>query len=150
MAMARLQVTGRQSDVAHELGVSQSVVSRLASGHRTTGGVHDRPRSGAPRLTGRNDDQHLSTYALRHHYATATQLQARLRDARVTRLSRQTIRNRLHHFGLNARLPCRENLAQDHVTWTMQPSGVGSPCPGMMAPLTPFWCVVCRILRKKI
>ncbi|RXN29207.1 Transposable element Tcb1 [Labeo rohita] len=125
-------VGGRQSDVASELGVSQSVISRLASRHRTTGRVHDRPRSGAPRVTDRNDDQYLRTYALRHRYATATQLQARLRDVRGTRVSRQTIRNRLHRFGLNARRPLqvtpltprhrRERLqwAQDHVTWTMQ------------------------------
>ncbi|KAL0161944.1 hypothetical protein M9458_041340, partial [Cirrhinus mrigala] len=56
------------------------VITRLASRHRTTGRVHDRPRSGAPRVTDRNDDQYLRTYALRHRYATATQLQARLRD----------------------------------------------------------------------
>uniref|UniRef100_A0A3B3QX33 Tc1-like transposase DDE domain-containing protein n=1 Tax=Paramormyrops kingsleyae TaxID=1676925 RepID=A0A3B3QX33_9TELE len=110
----------KESDVARELGVSQSVISRLASRHRTTGRVQDRPRSGAPRVTDRNDDQYLRTYALRHH-------------ARGTRVSKQTIRNRLHHFGLNARRPLqvtplillrhrRERLqwAQDHVTWTMQ------------------------------
>uniref|UniRef100_A0A671U5R4 Transposase Tc1-like domain-containing protein n=1 Tax=Sparus aurata TaxID=8175 RepID=A0A671U5R4_SPAAU len=116
-----LRVGGRQSDVARELGVSQSVISRLASRHRTTGRVRDRPRSG-----------YLRTYALRHRYATATQLQAQLRDVRGTRVSRQTIRNRLHRFGLNARRPVqvtpltprhrseRLQWAQDHVTWTMQ------------------------------
>uniref|UniRef100_A0A3B3QA75 Tc1-like transposase DDE domain-containing protein n=1 Tax=Paramormyrops kingsleyae TaxID=1676925 RepID=A0A3B3QA75_9TELE len=103
--------------VARELGVSQSVISRLASRHRTTGRVHDRPRSGAQRVTDRNYDQYLRTYALRHRHATATQLQAHLRDARSTRVSRQTIRNRLHRFGLNDR---RLTFAQDHVTWTMQ------------------------------
>uniref|UniRef100_A0A3B4Z752 Transposase Tc1-like domain-containing protein n=1 Tax=Stegastes partitus TaxID=144197 RepID=A0A3B4Z752_9TELE len=123
---------GRQSDVARELGVSQSVISTLASRHRTTGTVRDRLRSGAPRVTDRNDDQYLRTYALRHRYASATELQARLRDVRGTRVSRQTISNRLHRFGLNARrllqvTPLtprhrRERLqwAQDHVTWTMQ------------------------------
>ncbi|XP_028822385.1 transforming growth factor beta activator LRRC33 isoform X3 [Denticeps clupeoides] len=48
LAMARLRVGGRQSDVAHELDVSQSIFSRLASRHRTTGRVPDRPGSGAP------------------------------------------------------------------------------------------------------
>ncbi|XP_073690832.1 uncharacterized protein [Garra rufa] len=127
LAMGRLQVGGRQSDVACEFGVSQSV-SRLASRHRTSGRVHDTPRSGAPRVTDRNDDQYLRTYALRHRYAAA----GRLRDVRGTRVSRQTIRNRLHHFGLNARRPLqvppltprhrRERMqwAQDHVIWTMQ------------------------------
>uniref|UniRef100_A0A665VFF3 Transposase Tc1-like domain-containing protein n=1 Tax=Echeneis naucrates TaxID=173247 RepID=A0A665VFF3_ECHNA len=85
-----------------------------------------------PRVEHLNDDQYLRTYALRHHYATATQLQARLRDVRGTRVSRQTIRNRLHHFSLNARRPLqvtpltprhrheRLQWAQRHVTWTMQ------------------------------
>ncbi|KAI3361517.1 hypothetical protein L3Q82_013667 [Scortum barcoo] len=136
LAIARLRVGGRQSDVARELGVSQSVISRLASRNRTTGRVRDRPRSGAPRvsprMTDHNDDQYLRTYALRHRNATATQLQFRLQDVRGTRVSRQTIHNRLHRFGLNARRPLqvtpltprhrRERLqwAQDHVTWTMQ------------------------------
>uniref|UniRef100_A0A671UD83 Transposase Tc1-like domain-containing protein n=1 Tax=Sparus aurata TaxID=8175 RepID=A0A671UD83_SPAAU len=116
----------------HSGGIKSCVISRLASRHRTTGRVCDRPRSGAPQVTDRNDDQYLRTYALRHRYATATQLQAQLRDVRGTRVSRQTIRNRLHRFGLNARRPLqvtpltprhrRERLhwAQDHVTWTMQ------------------------------
>ncbi|KAI3376763.1 hypothetical protein L3Q82_000365 [Scortum barcoo] len=86
LAIARLQVGGRQSDVARELGVSQSVISRLASRHRTAGRVRDRPRSGAPQVTDRSDDQYLRTYALRHRNATATQLQARLRDVRGTRV----------------------------------------------------------------
>uniref|UniRef100_A0A3B4A510 Transposase Tc1-like domain-containing protein n=1 Tax=Periophthalmus magnuspinnatus TaxID=409849 RepID=A0A3B4A510_9GOBI len=79
------------------------VISRLASRHRTTGRVCERPRSGAPQVTDRNDDQYLRTYALRHRYATATELQAHLRDVRGTRVSRQTIRNQLQCFGLNAR-----------------------------------------------
>uniref|UniRef100_A0A671YEE8 Transposase Tc1-like domain-containing protein n=1 Tax=Sparus aurata TaxID=8175 RepID=A0A671YEE8_SPAAU len=110
LAIARLWVGGRQSDVARELGVSQSVISRLASRHRTTGRVRDRPRSGAPRVTDRNVDQYLRTYALRHRYATATHLQAQLRDVRGTRVTPLTPR---HH---------RQRLqwAQDHVTWTMQ------------------------------
>lgn len=66
LALARLQVGSRQSNVARELGVSQSVISRLVARHRATGSVRDRPRSGAPRVTDHNDDQYLRTYALRH------------------------------------------------------------------------------------
>uniref|UniRef100_A0A3P8RV27 Transposase Tc1-like domain-containing protein n=1 Tax=Amphiprion percula TaxID=161767 RepID=A0A3P8RV27_AMPPE len=92
----------------HSGGIKSCVIIRLAARHRTTGSVGDRPRSGAPLVMDRNDDQYLRTYALRHRYATATQLQACLREVRGTRVSRQTIRNQLHRF------------AQDHVTWTMQ------------------------------
>ena len=122
LAIARLRVGGRQSDVARELGVSQSVISRLASRQRTTGRVRDRPRSGAPWVTDHNGDQYLRTYALRHCYVTATQLQAQLRDVRGTRVSRQTIRNRFHSFGLNARWP----LQVTPLPWTF---AVGTrPC----------------------
>lgn len=132
IAIARLQIGGKQSDVAHKLGVSQSVISRLASRYRTTGKVCDRPRSGAPRKTDNTDDKFLRICALRHRSVTATQLQACLRDVRGTIVSRQTIRSRLHSFGLHARRPLRvtpltqkhrsERLkwAQEHVTWTPQ------------------------------
>ncbi len=43
----------------------------------------------------------------------ATQLQVRLREVRGTRVSRQTIRNRLHQHGLRARWPAR---VPDHTT----------------------------------
>uniref|UniRef100_A0A3P8TW82 Transposase Tc1-like domain-containing protein n=1 Tax=Amphiprion percula TaxID=161767 RepID=A0A3P8TW82_AMPPE len=89
----------------HSGGIKSCVISRLAARHRTTGSVCDRPRSGAPEVMDRNDDRYLRTYALRHRYATATQLQTCLREVRGTRVSRQTIRNRLHRFGLNARRP---------------------------------------------
>uniref|UniRef100_A0AAY4C8L1 Transposase Tc1-like domain-containing protein n=1 Tax=Denticeps clupeoides TaxID=299321 RepID=A0AAY4C8L1_9TELE len=68
--------------------------------HRTTGKVHDRPRSGAPRVTDRNGDQNLRTYALRHRYATPTQLQAT-----SMHVSTETVRNRLHDGGVKVRHP---------------------------------------------
>uniref|UniRef100_A0A3Q1FXY3 Transposase Tc1-like domain-containing protein n=1 Tax=Acanthochromis polyacanthus TaxID=80966 RepID=A0A3Q1FXY3_9TELE len=110
LIIAHLQVGSRLSDVARELDVSQSVISRLAARHRTTGSVGDRPRSGAPRVLDRNDNQYLRTYALRHRYATTTQLQAclrKVRGSRVTPLTPRYHRDRLQ-------------WAQDHVTWTMQ------------------------------
>uniref|UniRef100_A0AAY4CTX3 Transposase Tc1-like domain-containing protein n=1 Tax=Denticeps clupeoides TaxID=299321 RepID=A0AAY4CTX3_9TELE len=129
LAMAYLQVGGRQSDVAR---VCQSVTSRPASRHRTTGRVHDRPSSGAPRVTESNDDQYLRTYVLRHRYTTSTQLQACLRNARSTRVSRPTIHNQLHRFGFNARRPLqvtpltprhRRERLHWQVTWSIGPSG---------------------------
>uniref|UniRef100_A0A3B3CJG6 Uncharacterized protein n=1 Tax=Oryzias melastigma TaxID=30732 RepID=A0A3B3CJG6_ORYME len=63
--------------------------------------VCDRPRSGAPPVTGRNHNQYLRTYGS----ANAKQLQTLLPGVRGTRVSRQTIHNQHHHFGLNARQP---------------------------------------------
>uniref|UniRef100_A0A3B4ZZ49 Transposase Tc1-like domain-containing protein n=1 Tax=Stegastes partitus TaxID=144197 RepID=A0A3B4ZZ49_9TELE len=78
---------------------SQSVISRLALRRRTTGTVRDRPRSGAPRVTDRNDDQYLRTYSCRPVYE--------IRPLQVTPLTPRHRRERLQ-------------WAQDHVTWTMQ------------------------------
>ena len=105
LAVARIRTGSTQCIVAGELGVSQSVISRLVHRFIDTGSVGERPRSGAPRGTTRNDDQYLRTYALRNRDLTALVLQSRLREVRGTRMSRQTIRNRLHHFGLRARRP---------------------------------------------
>ncbi|TRY60434.1 hypothetical protein DNTS_027255, partial [Danionella cerebrum] len=52
-----------------------NIISRLVSRQRTTGRVHDRPKSGTPRVTHCDNDQYLKTYAPRHRYATVTQLQ---------------------------------------------------------------------------
>uniref|UniRef100_A0A3B3IC49 Uncharacterized protein n=1 Tax=Oryzias latipes TaxID=8090 RepID=A0A3B3IC49_ORYLA len=65
------QLCSRQSEVA-------SVISKLASRHRSTGRVFDRPRSGAQSVTDHNHDQNLRPSDLRH-------LQARLPDVRGTR-----------------------------------------------------------------
>lgn len=132
LALARLRTGSRQVDVARALGVSQSVISRLLARHQATGSVQERPRAGAPRATDRNDDQYIRTYALRHRTVTSSTLQDRLRQFRGTRVSRQTIRNRLHRFNLNGRRPLRVTplsqrhrqarlaWARAHVRWTLQ------------------------------
>ena len=61
LAVARIRTGSTQCDVAGELGVSQSVISRLVHRFRDTGSVGERPRCGAPRGTTRNDDQYLRT-----------------------------------------------------------------------------------------
>ena len=76
LAVARIRTGSTQCDVAGELGVSQSVISRLVHRFRDTGSVGERPRSGAPRGTTRNDDQYLRIYA------NGRRLQARARQPR--------------------------------------------------------------------
>ena len=127
LALARLQTGSRQFDVAKDLGVSESVISRLLARHQATGSLQERPRAGAPRATDRNDDQYIRSYALPHRAVTSSTLQGSLRQVRGTRVSRQTIRNHLHRFGLVGRRPLRvtplsqrHRLARAHVTWTLQ------------------------------
>lgn len=132
LALARLRTGSRQVDVARALRVSQSVISRLLARYQATGSVQERPRCGAPRATDRNDDQYIRTYALRHRTVTSSTLQMHLRQVRGTTVSRQTIRNRLHRFGLIGRRPLRVTplsqrhrqarlaWARVHVRWTLQ------------------------------
>ena len=96
LAIAMLQTGRSQMEVATELGVSQSVISRLQQRYRETGRVTERRRSGRPLATSRADDRYIVNTALRNRMMNATQLQARLREVRGTQVSRQTIQNRLH------------------------------------------------------
>uniref|UniRef100_A0A3Q1FVP8 Uncharacterized protein n=1 Tax=Acanthochromis polyacanthus TaxID=80966 RepID=A0A3Q1FVP8_9TELE len=69
--------------------MEQNRTGKIVVRHRTTGSVRDRPRSGAPRVMDRSDDQYLRTYALRHRYAT-------LQAYHVTWTMQQAIVVRLH------------------------------------------------------
>uniref|UniRef100_A0A3B1IPN0 Tc1-like transposase DDE domain-containing protein n=1 Tax=Astyanax mexicanus TaxID=7994 RepID=A0A3B1IPN0_ASTMX len=113
LAIAMLQTGRSQTEVATELRVSQSVISRLQQRYRETGRVTERRRSGRPLATSQADDRYIVNNALRNRMMNATQLQARLREVRGTQVSRQTIRNRLHQHGLRARRPAR---VPDHTT----------------------------------
>uniref|UniRef100_A0A3Q1FV87 Transposase Tc1-like domain-containing protein n=1 Tax=Acanthochromis polyacanthus TaxID=80966 RepID=A0A3Q1FV87_9TELE len=108
-----LQKGCSQTEVATELGVSQSVINRLQQRYRETGRVTERCRSGRPLATSRADDRYIVNTALRNRMMNATQLQACLREVRGTQVSHQTIRNCLHQRGLHARRPAR---VPDHTT----------------------------------
>uniref|UniRef100_A0A667XNA2 Transposase Tc1-like domain-containing protein n=1 Tax=Myripristis murdjan TaxID=586833 RepID=A0A667XNA2_9TELE len=108
-----LQTGCSQAEVATELRVSQSVISRLQQRYRETGRVTERHRSGRPLATSHTDDRFIVNSALRNRMMNATQLKARLREVRGTQVSCQTIRNRLHQHGLRARRPAR---VPDHTT----------------------------------
>uniref|UniRef100_A0A8B9R341 Transposase Tc1-like domain-containing protein n=1 Tax=Astyanax mexicanus TaxID=7994 RepID=A0A8B9R341_ASTMX len=109
-----LQTGHSHMDVATELRVSQSVISRLQR-YRKTGRVTERRKSGRPLATSQADDRYIVNNALRNRMMNATQLQGCLREVRGTQVSRKTIRNRLHQHGLRARRPAR---AREHFRWT--------------------------------
>ncbi|KAJ8352617.1 hypothetical protein SKAU_G00240930 [Synaphobranchus kaupii] len=80
LAIARLQTGCSQREVATELRVSQSVISRLQQRYRETGRVTERHRSGRPLATSHTDDRFIVNSALRNRMMNATQLQAHLRE----------------------------------------------------------------------
>uniref|UniRef100_A0A667XTL2 Transposase Tc1-like domain-containing protein n=1 Tax=Myripristis murdjan TaxID=586833 RepID=A0A667XTL2_9TELE len=113
LTIARLQTGCSQTEVATELRVSQSVISRMQKRYRETGRVTERHRSGRPLATSHTDDRFIVNSALRNRMMNATQIQACLREVRGTQVSRQTIRNHLHQHVLRARRPAR---VPDHTT----------------------------------
>lgn len=90
-------------EVGRRLGVSMSVIQRLHERFRTTGSTDERPRSGRPRSTSRQDDRLLLLSTLRNRTITSTTLRRQLRTAVHRNVSASTIRNRLHGFGLHSR-----------------------------------------------
>uniref|UniRef100_A0A667ZG46 Transposase Tc1-like domain-containing protein n=1 Tax=Myripristis murdjan TaxID=586833 RepID=A0A667ZG46_9TELE len=111
--LSQLQTGCSQTEVATELRVSQSVISRLQKRYRETGRLTERHRSGRPLATSHTDDRFIVNNALRNRMMNATQIQACLREVRGTQVSHQTIRNHLHQHGLRARRPAR---VPDHAT----------------------------------
>ena len=65
-------------EVATELRVSQSVISRLQQRYRESGRVTEGHRSGHPLAISHTDDQFIVNSALRNRMMNATQLQAHL------------------------------------------------------------------------
>ena len=102
-AIAWLQGGNTQRNVAVRLGVSQSVVGRLWQRFQATNSVRNRPRSGRPRSTTNREDRYITNMALRQRTTTARRLRDNLRTATGTRVSDQTIRNRLRANNLRCR-----------------------------------------------
>ncbi|MED6253694.1 hypothetical protein ATANTOWER_029166 [Ataeniobius toweri] len=84
LTIARLQTGCSQTEVATELGDSQSVISRFQQRYRETGRVTERHRSGRPLATSHSDVRFIVKSALWNWMMNATQLQARLREVKGT------------------------------------------------------------------
>ena len=122
-AIGMLEAGMRQVEVARRFGVSQSVISRLRTRLLQTNSALDRRRSGRTRST-QAQDWFLRTSALRSRPVSAEQLRERL-SRTGTRVSVQTVRNRLHSAGLRARrpyvgVPLSQRHRQARLAWTRQ------------------------------
>ncbi|GFU10295.1 transposable element Tcb2 transposase [Trichonephila clavipes] len=100
-----LEGSQTQAKVAQTIGLSQSAISRIWNRFLETGSVGRRPGQGRRRATTPNEDRYLVLMARRHRNMNATLLQQHLRSATGTRVSTQTVRNRLHGVGLYAHRP---------------------------------------------
>ena len=123
-AIRMLEAGVRQVEAARRLGVPQSVISRPRTRLARTNRILDRRRSGRTRSTSQAHDRFQRALALRSRSVSAEQLRKRLTRT-GTRVSVQTVRNRLHSAGLTARRPyAGVQLSQRHrqarLTWTRQ------------------------------
>ncbi|GBN77164.1 Transposable element Tcb1 transposase [Araneus ventricosus] len=123
------QECGRtQLEVSEELGIAQSVISRLCQRFQDDGNVSRCYSTGRPRVITPNEDRYLAVTAKRNRRSTASDLSRQLSSATGTKVSRQTVYRRLGHI---ARRPvrcvpltathCRLRLAwsREHALWTL-------------------------------
>ncbi|GBL76514.1 hypothetical protein AVEN_53258-1 [Araneus ventricosus] len=137
--IGRLECGRTQLEVSEELGIAQSVISRLWQRFQDDGNVSRCYSTGRPRVTTPNEDRYLAVTAKRNRQSTASDLSRQLSSATGTTVSRQTVYRRLGHIGLYARRPvrcvsltathCRLRLAwsREHALWTPQQWSCVSP-----------------------
>ncbi|GBM77079.1 Acetylcholinesterase-1 [Araneus ventricosus] len=130
--IGRLEWGRTQLEVSEELGIAQSVISRLWQRFQDDGNVSRCYSTCRPRVTTPNEDRYLAVTAKRNKRSTASDLSRQLSSATGTTVSGQTVYRRLGHIGLYARRPvrcipltathCRLRLAwsREHALWTPQ------------------------------
>ncbi|GFS89261.1 transposable element Tcb1 transposase [Trichonephila clavipes] len=131
--MARIVRNNDESlEVSDELGITQSVISRLWQQFQNDDNVSRCYSTGRPRVTTPNEDRYLSVTAKKNRRSTESYLSCQLSSATGTTVSRQTVYRRLKHIGLYTRRPvrcvpltathCRLRLtwSREHALWTPQ------------------------------
>ncbi|GFU97452.1 transposable element Tcb1 transposase [Trichonephila clavipes] len=121
-----------QLEVSEELGIAQSVISRLWRRFKDQGNVSRCYSTGRPQVTTPNEERYLAVTDKRSRRSTASDLSRQLSSATRTTVSRQTVYRRLGHIVLRARRPviyvpltathCRLRLtwSREHALWTPQ------------------------------
>ncbi|GFS77457.1 acetylcholinesterase-1 [Trichonephila clavipes] len=103
----RLEWGRTQLEVSEELGIAQSVISRLWQRFQDDGNVNRCYSTSRPRVTTPNEDRYLAVTAKRSRRSRASDLSRQLSSATGTTVSRQTVYRCLGHIGLYARRPVR-------------------------------------------
>ncbi|GFX73669.1 transposable element Tcb1 transposase [Trichonephila clavipes] len=105
--IGRLECGGTQLEVSEELGIAQSVISRLWQRFQDDGNVSRCYSTGRPRVTTPNEDRYLAVTAKSNRRSKTSDLSRQLSSATGTTVSRQTVYRRSGHIGLYARRPVR-------------------------------------------
>lgn len=78
---------------------------------QAAGSLNDRPRSGRPKVTTPQEDDNMRLLILRNRFKMSMQVCAEILEHRqlgAARFSTQTVRRRLHVYGLRAGKPARK------------------------------------------
>ncbi|GFW70499.1 HTH_Tnp_Tc3_2 domain-containing protein [Trichonephila clavipes] len=139
--IGRLECGRTQMAVSEELGITQSVISRLWQRFQNDGNVTRCCSTGHPRVTTPNEDQYLAVTGKRNRRSTASDLSRQLSSGSGTTVSGQTVYRRLGHIGLYARTPVRcVDLTATHchlrLTWSREHA--------LWTPQTVFLCDIFR------
>ena len=103
-AVGMLLAGTSKRNVSRIFRCSWNTVSSLWNRYQQTGSTSDQPRSGRPRVTTRAEDNHIRLRHLRDRCHTATSTANTLFRSRITA---QTVRNRLRSVNLRPRRPYR-------------------------------------------
>ncbi|GFW45351.1 transposable element Tcb1 transposase [Trichonephila clavipes] len=129
--IGRLECGRSQLEVSEELGITQSVTSRLWQRFQDDGNVSRCYSTGRLRVPTPNEDRYLAV-TKRNRRNTASDLSRQLSSATGTTISRQTVYRRLGHIGLYTRRPVRYipltathcllrlTWSREHALWTSQ------------------------------
>ncbi|GFW84568.1 transposable element Tcb1 transposase [Trichonephila clavipes] len=130
--IGRLECGRSQLEVSEELGIAQSVISRLCQRFQDDGNGSRCYSTGHLRVTTLNEDRYLAVAAKRNRRSTASDLSRQLSSATGMTVSRQTVYRRLGHIGLYSRRPVRcvpltathchlrFTWSREHALWTPQ------------------------------
>ncbi|PSN44382.1 hypothetical protein C0J52_10927 [Blattella germanica] len=105
-AIGIIENGGTQADAARVLNTGKGVISRMWSRYREFGSPAER-HPGKSRVTTAAQDRFLHLRALRDRTSTENMLRSALQNVENVTVTTQTVRNRLHERGLNARRPLR-------------------------------------------
>ncbi|PRD27960.1 UNVERIFIED_CONTAM: tc1a [Trichonephila clavipes] len=130
--IGRLECARTQLEISEELGISQSVISRLWQRFQYDSNVSRCYSKGHPQVTTPKENQNLADTSKRNRRGTASDMSRQLSSATGTTVSSQTVYRSLRHIGLYACGPvrcvpltathCRLQLtwSREHALWTPQ------------------------------
>ena len=97
------------AEIAARVSCSKSGVAKTLSKVRVTGSVHDRKRSGRPRISSPREDRAFKM-SPQNRRLTSTELKRKLKDSLEVECTSRTVRRQLDIAGLHGRVARKKPL----------------------------------------